>query len=43
VVAGAILGGLMLAWTVVGAVLAVALIALSLMDANRNDATPRSA
>jgi hypothetical protein len=43
VVAGALIGGMMLVWTVIGALLAVALIAFALADTRRHDAPPSPA
>jgi hypothetical protein len=37
VIGGALLGGMMLVWTVIGGLLAVALIAFSIMDRRRGD------
>ncbi len=43
VVGGALMGGLMLVWTIIGALLAVALVAFSLIDASRADSPPSPA
>ena len=39
-IGGALLGGMMLVWTVIGALLAVALIAFTLADTRRGDLPP---
>ena len=43
VIGGALLGGVMLVWTVIGALLAVALIFFYLMDTRRGDPPPSPA
>lgn len=43
VVGGALMGGLMLAWTIIGGLLAVVLIMFSLIDASRQGSPPQPA
>ncbi len=43
VIGGALIGGMMLVWTVIGALLAVALVAFSILDTRRGDPPPSPA